>query len=172
MLERGGFEPPVSREIFAKENLRKCWRNFGFKICQHLPENKFDFSSVRCPSLTSNSGVARMPGKKIPSIEPKSSVAAGRRTDSPNLPGLNRINYGRAVGRAQHRRSASGKRSTHCGSVVNHPQRRIWRCLVHSSGSGAVCFSASAVSVAGCDPSQMLWTMSGASSASGIRRLT
>src|SRR5208337_2083654 len=26
----------------------------------HLPENEFAFSSVRCPSLTLNSGVARM----------------------------------------------------------------------------------------------------------------
>ena len=28
-LERGGFEPSVSRETFAKENLREYWRNYG-----------------------------------------------------------------------------------------------------------------------------------------------
>ncbi len=28
-LERGGFEPPVSRETFAKKNLREYWRNFS-----------------------------------------------------------------------------------------------------------------------------------------------
>jgi hypothetical protein len=24
LLEQGGFEPPVSREVFSMENLRKC----------------------------------------------------------------------------------------------------------------------------------------------------
>src|ERR1019366_5638863 len=28
LAERGGFEPPVSREVFPKENLRDCLRNF------------------------------------------------------------------------------------------------------------------------------------------------
>ena len=45
-------------------------------------------------------------------------------------------------------------------------------CLAHSSGRGALRLSTSAVSVAGCDPSHMLWTISGASNASGIRRFT
>jgi hypothetical protein len=25
VAERGGFEPPVSREVFPKENTRECW---------------------------------------------------------------------------------------------------------------------------------------------------
>jgi hypothetical protein len=25
LVERGGFEPPVSREVFPKENTRECW---------------------------------------------------------------------------------------------------------------------------------------------------
>ena len=40
-------------------------------------------------------------------------------------------------------------------SARDHPQSRIWRCLVHSSGSRAFCLSTSAVTVAGCDPSHM-----------------
>jgi hypothetical protein len=29
MVERGGFEPPVSREVFRKENTRECWDILG-----------------------------------------------------------------------------------------------------------------------------------------------
>ena len=31
LLERGGFEPPVSREGFPKENPSEYWRNFASK---------------------------------------------------------------------------------------------------------------------------------------------
>jgi acetyl xylan esterase AXE1 len=34
--ERGGFEPSVSRETFAKENLGEYWRNFGSKSASIL----------------------------------------------------------------------------------------------------------------------------------------
>jgi len=45
LAEQGGFEPPVSREGFPKENGRKCWRYYASQIRWHLPENEFVFSS-------------------------------------------------------------------------------------------------------------------------------
>ena len=74
VAEQGGLETPVSREIFAKENPREYWRNLASKSVSIVPESEFAFSSVRFPSLTLNSGVARMPlGRKVPSDELKSS---------------------------------------------------------------------------------------------------
>jgi hypothetical protein len=74
VTEQGGLETPVSREIFAKENPREYWRNLASKSVSIVPESEFAFSSVRFPSLTLNSGVARMPlGRKVPSDELKSS---------------------------------------------------------------------------------------------------
>jgi hypothetical protein len=45
LAEQGGLEPPVSREGFAKENGRKCWKLFRVTIRWHLPENEFVFRS-------------------------------------------------------------------------------------------------------------------------------
>ena len=56
---------------------------FRVELRWHPRENEFAVSSVGCPSFTLNSGVARMRlGRKIPSDELKSSVAAGPRTNS------------------------------------------------------------------------------------------
>jgi hypothetical protein len=74
VTEQGGLETPVSREIFAKENPREYWRNLASKSVSIVPESEFAFSSVRFPSLTLKSGVARMRlGRKVPSDELKSS---------------------------------------------------------------------------------------------------
>ena len=48
MAERGGFEPSVSRETFAKENLREYWRNFALisaSILQRMssPSIRYEF---------------------------------------------------------------------------------------------------------------------------------
>jgi len=75
--ERGRLETSVSREFLPTENRRKCSRSFASKFAEHRPENEFAFSSVRCRSLTLNSGVARTRlGRRIPSDELKSSRVA------------------------------------------------------------------------------------------------
>jgi hypothetical protein len=59
MVERGGFEPAVSRETFAKENLGEYWGNFGLKsasILRRASRLQFGPSSV---VVNLNSGVAR-----------------------------------------------------------------------------------------------------------------
>src|SRR5713226_8977756 len=41
LVEQGGLEPPVSREVWLKENRRKCSRFFASKSAKHRPENEF-----------------------------------------------------------------------------------------------------------------------------------
>ena len=60
VLEQGGLELSVSRETSPTENPREYWGNFASKSVSIVPESEFAFSSVRVPSLTLNSGVARM----------------------------------------------------------------------------------------------------------------
>ena len=59
-LEQGRLELSVSRETSPAENPRVYWGNFASKSVSIVPESEFAFSSVRVPSLTLNSGVARM----------------------------------------------------------------------------------------------------------------
>ena len=69
---RGIRNAGVARNLCEGKPTRVLvWRRSRFSI---VPESEFAFSSVRFPSLTLNSGVARMPlGRKVPSDELKSS---------------------------------------------------------------------------------------------------
>jgi hypothetical protein len=40
VAERGGFEPPVSREVFPKENTRECWDILGRNPLGVCPSNQ------------------------------------------------------------------------------------------------------------------------------------
>src|SRR5208282_1077324 len=60
LAEQGELETPVSRDTFAKENLRKCWRNFGAKSARILrrvnsPSVRYEFPGYlefRCREKT------------------------------------------------------------------------------------------------------------------------
>src|ERR1019366_1013134 len=47
VAERGGFEPPVSREVFRKENTRECWDISGRDRLQRMSSPSVQYDSGR-----------------------------------------------------------------------------------------------------------------------------
>ena len=152
------------REKPLRRKRGEYWETFGVEVRQHPPESEFAVSSVGVPSSTLNSGVTRLRGPTNSTL----AKAAARGIASPVLMATRLAAADGPVELADWEH----EQKTTTGQLAIIWQSRISRCLVHSSGSGALRLSTSAVSVAGCAPSHTLWTISGASSASGMRRFT
>ena len=141
LLEQGRLETTVSRETFAKET---CANNGEIlrrnRLASYGELVRLQFGGV--PPSTLNSGVTRF--CPTDSSLPR-AVARGTAP-----PVLMATKLRRPIGHLESYPHGSTAEDDH-RSASDHRHSRISRCLVHSSGSGALCLSAWAVSVAGCD---------------------